>query len=63
VTVITDSVGGDLTWDAAARAVLGKGLDLNVDARTCHVPRSTLSGKTYSLAGTFAAPWCGMTRG
>jgi hypothetical protein len=35
VTVITDSVGGDLTWDSAARAVLGKGLDLNVDARTC----------------------------
>jgi hypothetical protein len=35
VTVITDSVGGDLTWDPPARAVLGKGLDLNVDARTC----------------------------
>ena len=26
------------------------------------VPRSTLSGKKYSLAGSFAAPWCGTVR-
>jgi hypothetical protein len=34
--------------------------------RTWHgrirAPRSTYSGKTYSLAGTFAARWCGTVR-
>ncbi|MFL5928448.1 MAG: hypothetical protein ACJ77E_16070 [Gaiellaceae bacterium] len=35
VTVLTDSVGGILYWDAAARDLLGRRLDLHVEQQSC----------------------------
>jgi hypothetical protein len=35
VTVITDSVGGVLFWVAEARATLARGLDLDLETKTC----------------------------
>jgi len=37
VTVITDSVGGILTFDPGANAILARGFDLDVEIGRAHV--------------------------